>query len=251
MTEQNKNSTTTSIHLSLQGKGGVGKSLVASFLAQYFSAKSETVHCIDTDPVNHTFSQYKRLNVQKVKLLRDGSVIDSRGFDALVEMLLKETGVFVVDSGAATFLPLWHYILEHNIITVLNDAGRRLYIHNVIAGGHAQEDTLLGFRKVADSSSARNLVVWINEYFGRVESDGKGFLDMVVSKQNAGKVLGSVAIPRRTQETFGRDIEEMISQKHTFEEAIESADTLLMTKQRLKIVQREIFDQLDKLPLVA
>jgi hypothetical protein len=93
--------------------------------------------------VNHTFSQYKRLNVQKVKLLRDGSLIDSRGFDTLVEMLLKESGVFVVDSGAATFLPLWHYILEHNIIAVLNDAGRRLYIHNVIDGGHAQEDTLV------------------------------------------------------------------------------------------------------------
>ena len=43
----------------------------------------------------------------------------------------------------------------------------------------------------------------------------------------------------------------MISRKHIFDEAIESAETFLMTKQRLKIVQREIFDQLDKLPLVA
>lgn len=251
MNEKEKNPATTAIHFSLQGKGGVGKSLVASFLAQYFTAKCDTVHCIDTDPVNHTFAQYKRLNVQKLKLLRDGGVVDPRGFDTLIETLMKDNGVFVIDSGAATFLPLWHYILEHNIITVLSDAGRRLYIHNVIAGGHAQEDTLTGFRKLADSTSAQNLVVWINEYFGRVEAEGKGFLDMVVSKQNAGKVLGSIAIPRRTQETFGRDIEEMISRKHTFDEAIESAETFLMTKQRLKIVQREIFEQLDKLPLVA
>ena len=32
----NREAEPTSIHLSLQGKGGVGKSLVASLLAQYF-----------------------------------------------------------------------------------------------------------------------------------------------------------------------------------------------------------------------
>jgi len=39
------------IHLSLQGKGGVGKSLVASILAQYFNSRGKRIQCIDTDPV--------------------------------------------------------------------------------------------------------------------------------------------------------------------------------------------------------
>jgi hypothetical protein len=250
MSEQTSDAPTTAIHLSLQGKGGVGKSLIASFLAQYFKSRCGAVQCIDTDPINHTFAQYKQLDVQKIKLLRDGN-IDQRGFDSLMETLLNGKGIFVVDSGASTFIPLWHYILEHDIVPTLNEAGRRLYIHNVVTGGQAQEDTLTGFRKLAESTKMRNLVVWINEYFGRVESDGKGFLDMAVSKQSAGKVLGAVAIPRRTPDTFGRDIEEMISRKLTFDEAIESNQTFLMTKQRLKIVQREIFEQLDKLPLAA
>ncbi|HLH32871.1 MAG TPA: conjugal transfer protein TraL [Terriglobia bacterium] len=250
MAEQSNVRPTTAIHLSLQGKGGVGKSLIASLLAQYFKSKSDAVQCIDTDPVNHTLAQYKQLNVQKIKLLRDGG-IDQRGFDVLMETLLKGSGVFVVDSGASTFIPLWHYILEHNVIAVLNEAGRRLYIHNVITGGQAQEETLRGFRQLADTTTSRNLVVWVNEYFGRVESEGKGFLEMLVTKQSAGKVLGSVVIPRRTADTFGRDIEEMITRKQTFDEAIESSESFIMTKQRLKIVQRELFEQLDKLPLAA
>ena len=45
---------TGSIHLSLQGKGGVGKSLTASILAQYFRQRGHDVQCIDTDPVNQT-----------------------------------------------------------------------------------------------------------------------------------------------------------------------------------------------------
>jgi len=36
MVERDADVATGSIHLSLQGKGGVGKSLVASILAQYF-----------------------------------------------------------------------------------------------------------------------------------------------------------------------------------------------------------------------
>ena len=49
------------IHLTLQGKGGVGKSLVASLLAQYFGERKGFVRCIDTDPVNRTLAQYSAL----------------------------------------------------------------------------------------------------------------------------------------------------------------------------------------------
>jgi CO dehydrogenase nickel-insertion accessory protein CooC1 len=69
------------IHFSLQGKGGVGKSLVASFLAQYFLHRRSTpIRCIDTDPVNQTFSQYRELRAERLELLRDRSV-DQRAFD--------------------------------------------------------------------------------------------------------------------------------------------------------------------------
>jgi Mrp family chromosome partitioning ATPase len=52
---------TPTIHLTLQGKGGVGKSLVSSILAQYFRHRGAEIHGIDTDPVNQTFSQYAEL----------------------------------------------------------------------------------------------------------------------------------------------------------------------------------------------
>src|SRR6266545_1216428 len=61
------------VHLSLQGKGGVGKSLVASLLAQYFTdRKGMTVRCIDADPVNQTLTQYKELGAERLDLLREG-----------------------------------------------------------------------------------------------------------------------------------------------------------------------------------
>lgn len=38
------------VHLTLQGKGGVGKSMMAAILAQYKKNKGSNVLCIDTDP---------------------------------------------------------------------------------------------------------------------------------------------------------------------------------------------------------
>lgn len=234
------------IHLSLQGKGGVGKSLVASIVAQYYGYRGAEVQCIDTDPVNQTLSQYRALKTQHLKLLTNGNV-DQRGFDQLMERLLTEEGVFVVDSGASTFFPLWSYILENKVLELLLNAGRLLYVHTVITGGQALADTLKGFGSLAESTSQRNLIVWINEYFGRVEREGKQFVDMTVYKNNAEKIFGWVLLAKRHQDTFGRDFEELISQKLTMQEGIVEGSFSLMSKQRIQMIQREVFQQLDAL----
>ena len=65
------------IHLTLQGKGGVGKSLVASILAQYLRDKGKDVRCIDTDPVNRTFAQYAALGADRLNLRDEHNRIES------------------------------------------------------------------------------------------------------------------------------------------------------------------------------
>lgn len=95
----------TSIHIALQGKGGVGKSLISAILSQYLSSRGQDVHGIDADPVNQTFSEYGGLAVECLNLLKEGSV-DQRQFDLLMERLFTESGTFVVDTGASTFIPL-------------------------------------------------------------------------------------------------------------------------------------------------
>jgi len=42
----------------------------------------------------------------------------------------------------------------------------------------------------------------------------------------------------------------MIRQKMTFEEALSGSDFTIMAKQRLRVVQRELFAQLDAIPFV-
>lgn len=236
------------VHLVLQGKGGVGKSLVASLLSQYLRSKEIGCRCVDTDPVNQTLSQYKALDVWHLQLLSD-SRIDARAFDELMEELFTRADTFVVDSGASTFLPLWHYMVENGVIDLLQSRGRRVYLHSVITGGQAMLDTLSGFADLAEKTTAQNLVAWVNEFFGPVVHNGKSFTEMAVVKDHLARIRGVVRIPRRSPDTFGRDMDEMLRQKLTFDEVLNGSGFSIMARQRLQIVRREIFEQLDELGL--
>ena len=238
--------TLPTVHLILQGKGGVGKSMVAAILGQFLHARGLETRCIDTDPVNQTLTQYKALNAEHLKLMSE-SRIDSRVFDELMERMLTETTTFVVDNGASTFIPLWHYVLENAAIETLEKHGRRVYIHSVMTGGQAMVDTLGGFNDLASSTPAQNLVVWINEYFGPVEMNGKRFSEMKVFAQHSKRIRGVVTMPRRSADTFGRDLEQMLSSKLTFDEAISGPQFSIMSRQRLELVRRDLFKQLDEL----
>jgi len=246
----NTSSAAATVHFSLQGKGGVGKSVVASWLAQYFRSKDRTVTCIDTDPVNATLSQFKDLDAEHVNVLRAGG-INEKQFDVLVERVCGADGTYVVDTGATTFVPLWHYMLEHQLFQFLVNQGRRVFVHVVVTGGQAMQDTLAGFKRVAETAPVKSIIVWLNEYFGEVERDGKKFEDLQLAQQFSAKLAGAVLIRERNRNTFGDDVRLMLQRYLTFDGAIAGPDFGLVAKQRLTLVRRDLFDQLDGLALLS
>ena len=92
---------------------------------------------------------------------------------------------------------------------------------------------------------SQNIVVWLNEYFGPIELDGKTFVEMKVYKEHASKVCGTIRIQERNADTFGKDIQMLAKNKLTFEEALASPDWQIMARQRIRTVQRDLFGQLD------
>ncbi|SDP02248.1 nucleotide-binding protein [Desulforhopalus singaporensis] len=234
------------IHLILQGKGGVGKSFVSSLLAQYLIDREEKVACFDTDPVNATFSAYKSLQVHKLDILEDDN-INSRLFDSLIEQLLQlpEDSSAVIDNGAASFIPLASYISENMVPDLLKESGHDLIIHTVITGGQSAGDTLKGLQSLLGGFNTP-LVVWVNPFFGSSDYFTDHNLRQEVV-QGGGKCI---ALPTYKKDTFGFDIETMLSRKLTFDEAIQTPEINLMARQRLKIVQQKIYQLLDEAQIV-
>ena len=235
------------VHFILQGKGGIGKTLVSTILAQWIATKDElALRCYDTDQENATFSRYKAMDVKHVPVMTDTRNIDPKRFDALMIDLLETEGNCVVDNGANTFSPLMGYLIENDCFDLLTESGRKVYIHTIVGGGDTLHDTAMGFVSTAKSTTVP-LVLWENEHFGQLQSaSGKVFTESQTYADHATRVVGRVVLSARNNDTFGADIKKMNTARLTADEVRASDKFNIMEKQRIKVVFRDLFEQLDK-----
>lgn len=238
------------IHFVLQGKGGVGKTLISTLVAQYKTGKGQTPLCIDTDPVNATFYGYKALNVHLLEIF-EGDEISQRRFDAMVELVANSQDDIIIDNGAVSFVPMVRYLLNHRVPTLFQQMGHELVVHTVVTGGQALLDTINGFAQLISQFPQEALfVVWLNPYWGPISYKGKSFEQMKAYTANKDRISAIVEIPCLKFETFGRDLSDMLQERLTFEEALAMPARTIMTRQRLKIIQRELFDLMDAAAVV-
>ena len=234
------------VEMILQGKGGVGKSMIAALLAQYISTPEVKPLCLDTDPVNATFSGYEAFEVETLDIL-DGDDIDPRTFDHLIERIMTaENDRMIIDNGASTFVPLCSYLLQNDVAGLLSEAGHSIRLHSVITGGQALPDTLQGFASLCRNINEAPVVVWLNEYFGTTAHKGKPFECSKIYDTHKTRIEALVTIPAVKPETFGLDMRKMLTRRLTFDEAVASPDFTIMERQRLKMMKRTLFANMAK-----
>lgn len=242
----------SSIHMVLQGKGGVGKSFAAALLTQYMMLKGRKPLCIDTDPINATFHGYKALKAQRLHIM-DGDEINPRNFDALIELIAPSQEDVIIDNGASSFVPLAHYLLSNQVPTLLQEMGHELVVHTLVTGGQALLDTLSGFAQLVTQfpEGSTRFVVWLNPFWGQIEHEGKGFTELKAYKDNKHRISSIVQIPPLKEQTYGRDLSDMLQKKLTFDEALAMSSLSIMTRQRLKIVRDNLFNRLEQSAVLA
>jgi hypothetical protein len=233
------------VNFILQGKGGVGKSFIAALLAQHFGAHEQgEVVCVDTDPVNATFSGYDAFRTRRLELL-DNGVVDSGRFDSLLESIVSEDAHFIVDNGASCFIPLTKYLFESNALALITGMGREVVFHSVLTGGYGLRDTIAGFDLLAkEMPPEAQMVIWLNQFFGPVEIDGKGFEEMKVYLRHKDRISALLQLPKVNEQTFGRDLKLMLDKRLTFAEAKASPQFNIVAKQRVAMMERQFLDQL-------
>lgn len=228
------------VHFTLQGKGGVGKSLVASFIAQYLLMRGDPVEVIDADPVNPTLFGYDGLKATRLELLEGNTIVEEK-FDALTLRIFDEHSNFVIDNGASSFVALNNYMIENDIASMIADHGKQVVIHAVIAGGSALDETMTGFADLVEQMPEQvQIVVWLNEHFGKIEGDGKPFEEMKIYTKNKDRVKGVIRLEKQSQ-TFASAMEKMLTRKLTFAEINMSPDFDLMQKSRLFRIKEDIY----------
>ena len=238
------------VHFIQQGKGGVGKSMIASILYQTLGLLGKQVAAFDTDPVNATLAGFQEFEVTCLDILKQGDIAP-RQFDTLIDKIMEqgpETHV-IVDNGASSFLALNSYIKENGIIGILEEAGHSVFFHSVITGGQAIADTVLGLRSLALGFPETPIVVWLNPYFGEIVMDGMSFEEFKVYQEFSTQFHAVITIPQGNKATIGKDLETMFAKRLSFKNAIESSQSIVV-RSRLQRYRNELVEAVTSAALV-
>jgi hypothetical protein len=135
--------------------------------------------------------------------------------------------------------------VEAQAFDVLHELGHEIRLHTIVTGGQASTDTVQGLGQILTHLPELTIVVWLNEYFGRVErraanGEIEGFEQSGLYKKNKERIHALVRLPEVRKETFGHDIEQMMRARLTFDEAVQSPEFAVMARQRLKMTWRTL-----------
>jgi len=229
----------TIAHFIMQGKGGVGKSLVSSILIQYLLKQGLEVSGCDTDPVNSSLARHKGLDV-KVLDIMEAEDIDPGRFDQLIQLIDSNPAEahMVVDIGASCFVSLCAYLKKYSAFEVLQDLGHTIYMHTVITGGVNLLETLNNFRSLAKNFTVP-IVVWLNHFFGEIKIGNDRFENFKIYREVADSLRGIIEMPNLGSSLFARDFADMQARYETFEEALKNPKVFIIHRSRLFRIWKE------------
>ncbi|MEJ8848377.1 mobilization protein [Variovorax rhizosphaerae] len=220
-------------------KGGVGKSVTARVLAQYFIDRSRPFVGFDTDRSHGSFTRFYEGFASPV-------VVDSfEGLDTIVNGFeANPQQSVIVDLAAQTLAPLSNWIKESDLFDVFKELGVAVNFWHVLDDGRDSTD-LLG--TLIDTFGTQPNYIVVQNY-GRGSDFG-----MLLGSQSLSKATAAgaqvIALPR-LHETSMRKID---AQNTSFWKAVNDktgpAALGLLERQRVKTWLATAYAAFDTLPL--
>lgn len=238
--------TKSEVHIILQGKGGVGKTLVASLLVQFFAERGEKIIAFDTDPENRTFSDLKYVKATPLPI-KDSETdeINFRELDKLVSKLVEEPSVYIIDNGAGSFGAMSSYLVQGNGLTTLLEEGVAVILHIVIATGPEYDTTLHGAASVLDTASGAPSILWVNERNGTLADQvGDDRLEETAFYDEYKAAIRGIVTLRALKKPASDNFAAMLARGLSFAEAEKDAAFFIPEKSRLRRIKADVFEQI-------
>ena len=234
------------LHIVLQAKEGIGKTVVALLLSQCIEEGGKPVVSVDADPVRVSLSGLAMTGPERRSLFA-GDRIDRPAHDRFMVRLQHEGVQVVVDSAASGFVPIGRYLVENDVAPNMSEAGHDVVAHVVVTGGPAMLATMKGLDAVVRHFPPRiRIVVWLNEYFGPIaNTKGEPFEEMPAYTDNRERIFALVRLAT-PGEPASADLQMMFDSRLTFTRALapDNASILLARKSRLFRIRETLWPQI-------
>lgn len=227
----------SNIHFIGGEKGGVGKSVVARVLAQYFIDNDIPFLGFDSDQSHGALLRFYTGFASPV-------VVDSfESLDSVIEAAEADPGRrILVDLAAQTHQSLVRWIEDSGLLELIGELGFTLTYWHVLDAGRDSVDLL---RKLLDQFGGKlNLVLVLNE----IRGDNFDILEASGERERALQLGAKVISLRQLSNTTMQKID---SQSSSFWAATSTDKTGtglgLLERQRVKVWLRRAYDEIDAL----
>ena len=154
------------INFIIQSVDGIGKTFLANKLGEYFKG-----------------------DFQNFPLFNTKNAIDQIGLDEIIKTIAATNHNIIIDTHAENFSEALRFISQESTQSLFFQNGIEIFLHVIIAGDKYQDETLNGLLTICKSATENfKIIVWLNEYFGKIEGDGKEFQDFKIYKNNRDKI---------------------------------------------------------------
>ena len=237
------------VHMTLCGKGGVGKSVVARMLTEYLTDRVGAPLAFDTDPVNASFASVEAFNVSRINLIDEDQKIDASRFDQMILAIVEAGRPSVIDTGASSYVALLNYMHELKLAETFREEGHELFLHLPIAGGPSLAFTIENLSQVcANHGHEAGVIVWLNHYWEKiVAKDGAEFSKWRVFEECKHAIQAIISIQKMSSDTSAADFSSLLKENVTFAEALErDSDFHLLSRSRLRRIRETLFQCMDE-----
>ena len=138
-----------SINLILQAKNDVGKTYIASILAEYFQAMGHEFRAFDADKSKNSFFKFDGLKVAPIEILDANRHLNPTTFDKFWAEAISHNNNLVIDTGGDIFEPLVQHFVKNGFDNLIAESTTEIIVHTVIAGGDRLDDTINGLVRCA------------------------------------------------------------------------------------------------------
>jgi len=236
------------VHMTLCGKGGVGKSVVARLLAEYLTSQGQAPLAFDADPLNTNFAAVEAFGAEKVGLFDKKQKINAKLLDAMLVQIYGADRSVLIDTGASSYVPLFNYMQELKFARDLNRRNFDLMLHVVIAGGPALPFTMSNLTEVCRTFGGQaRITVWLNHYWDEIEYNGKAFAELPAYTSNKDAITGILEIERMAADTSAADFADFLTRNLSFEQALDESSSPfnIVEQSRLFNIRETIFEGMD------
>lgn len=214
------------VNIILTDKGGKGKSLIASVMAQAADRKNIPMRLASVDPGQCTLGQWFPGTEDWKVMVKVGGVLEVRHekLNAAIGSLECDHRPTLVDTGSSTTAAVFRaYCEQFSLDSVLSDMGKRVFVHTIISGGGDYAESIESLRLNLQSFACPNtkFVLWLNEYEGVpqdangipfIETPGFGILQGRVSN-----VITMMKLPGATEIELKKTLDRKLTLKRVLE----------------------------------